>query len=91
MSDMGLSDNQITKDLVQAFGGTYLLVKYRTLTNLLKTYGIRTIRETKVTKSQQILLGIVKQLLGKGVDAHFNYKHHDLRFAKSERILRKSL
>src|SRR4051812_11593248 len=84
ISLLGLTEKHITKDLVRAFGGTYLLQQYKSLSSLLKTFGLYTTRETKVFKSQQILLAIVKKIFAPlRVDVHYNYRHHDLRFIKS--------
>jgi hypothetical protein len=89
IADLGISPTAITKDVMLNYGAGGLLKHYKSLAHLLQQFYPSLEKTTsRTSKSQRILLGIVRSLFTSNahVNVMENYSHPDLLFQKSRCI-----
>lgn len=90
LTSMGLPYTNLTRDLVVRHGGRTLLKKFKSLSTLLQVHypegGIIPRRVFFGQRTQRYLAGLVKSLFTEEL-VDTNFKHVDLRFDNTSRIL----
>jgi hypothetical protein len=88
LRQMGLSPNALTSDFIGRHGGYSLLSRYKSINKLIAAFFPNTTQAPGRAhqKSQLLLLGVIRTILGKNVQTQYDYRHPDLRFKKSGSI-----